>query len=121
MIITARELFEFDTKNQVIIKIKDKSVTLYSDNVFMPKGDSEDEGETEDVIIFFPEADAEDLYCKHDTSITLDEFGCGTIELYLDLNEWLDADQRTVTLPITVRANVPFTDAIRTKLLLGAL
>lgn len=121
MIITAKELYDLDLKNLLIVKLKGKSASLDADHIFMPEGDSEEKGSTEEVISFYLEGDTEDFYCKPDNPINLDETGCGILEVYLDMNEWLDADQRTATVPITVRAIIPFTDNIRTKMLLGAL
>lgn len=121
MIITAKELYELDLKNLLIVKVGGQSVSLDKNKVFMPEGNSEDKGETVEVISFLPEGVSEDFYCKPGTLITLDEAGCGIIEVYLDMYDWRDVNERIATVPITVKAIIPFTDVIRTKMLLGAL
>lgn len=121
MNITAKELYELDFKNLLIVKVRGKTVSLDKNKVFMPEGNSEDKGETVEVVSFLPDGDSEDVYCKPDTVITLDEAGCGIVEVYLDMYDWRDVNERTATVPITVRAIIPFTDAIRTKMLLGAV
>ncbi len=120
MVITAKELLNL--QQSLLIIIDDEEVDLKG-NIFTLDGDEEEDDRSDPVeVIMFDLYDSGNVYyCLPDEIVILDDQGVGLIEVYLDRYVYLPVDKRKSIFTIKVKTLIPFTDAIRTKLLLGIL